>query len=245
MQTVWPRCPIPLDLVVGEVHVIVAALNRSAAERSSLWLLLNADEQQRANRFYFAKDRHHYLVARGLLRTILGEYLQVPAASVQFEYGEHGKPALGGQAAESGIEFNISHAQGVALLAFARGRALGVDVEQIRPLTDAAEIVTRFFSANEVDVFRQVPGSQQPEAFFNCWTRKEAFIKAIGEGLSCPLHSFDVTLRPGEPAALRAVRESQHSAADWQLRDLRPAVGFAGAVIAAGKDWELQTWNWP
>jgi 4'-phosphopantetheinyl transferase len=242
--SIWPLRPARLLLPEHEVHVYVAGLDRAAGERARLAALLNPDEQARAARFYFDRDRQHYQVARGVLRTMLGRYLGIPPTAVTFTYGAHGKPELGGAQAGA-IEFNISHAQGVALFGFARERVLGVDVERIRPLEDTVDIVDRFFSPNEVAVFHQVPPAQQPEAFFNCWTRKEAFIKAIGEGLSCPLHSFDVTLQPGEPAELLAVRGSGFSADHWELRDLRPAAGFAGAVIAAGKGWPLRTWQWP
>ena len=241
----WPLPPAKLSLAADELHVWVASLNRPQVQLNQFWQHLAEDERARANRFYFDHDRHHYIVARGLLRQLLGSYLQLPARQIAFLYGDHGKPALAAELADSGVQFNISHAQGVALLAFAREREVGVDIEQVRPLEDGEQIAERFFSKHEVAVFTAVPPEQKPQAFFNCWTRKEAFIKVIGEGLSCPLDSFDVTLKPGEPAELLQVKGSEEAAAHWKLLNLEPATGYAGAVIAEGRSWELYCWQWP
>lgn len=245
IKSSWPLPPAKPSLPQDELHVWAASLNRSQTQLNQFWQHLSGDEQARANRFYFDHDRAHYIVARGLLRQLLGGYLHVPAHEVAFAYGQHGKPELAAEQAVSGIRFNISHAQGVALLAFGRHREVGVDIEQVRPLDDGEQIAERFFSQNEVAVFTAVPPEQKPQAFFNCWTRKEAFIKVIGEGLSCPLDSFDVTLKPGEPAELLQVKGSQEAAARWRLENLEPASGYAGAVIAEGREWRLHSWQWP
>lgn len=244
-QSAWPYPAQAIHLPHNEVHVWAASLNRPAAQLERLWSILASAEQKRADRFYFERDRNHYVAARGLLRTLLGLYLQLAPQAVAFTYGEHGKPALAPSLARGDVRFNISHAQGVALCSFTRGREIGVDVEQIRPLDDASQIAERFFSAHEVQVFTAVPPAQKPEAFFNCWTRKEAFIKAIGEGLSCPLDSFDVALAPGEPARLLQIKGSPEMAARWQLHTLTPAAGYVGAVIAEGREWTLRRWQWP
>lgn len=244
-QSPWPLPPAAFTLAENDLHVWVTSLNRSQTQLNQLWQHLADDEQARANRFYFDRDRNHYIVARGLLRQLLGKYLQVSAAKIAFAYGEHGKPALAASFAESGVTFNVSHAQGAALLAFAHKREVGVDIEQIRPLDDAVQIAERFFSPREVAVFTAVPDPQKPQAFFNCWTRKEAFIKVIGEGLSCPLDSFDVTLAPGEPAQLLQVKGSQAAAARWTLHNLQAAVGYAGAVIVEGQAGQLDCWQVP
>ena len=244
-RSTWPLPPAKPTLAQDEVHVWVASLNRPHPQLNQFWQYLNEDERARANRFYFDHDREHYIVARGLLRQLLGSYLNLPAHQIGFAYGEHGKPELAAEQAVSGMRFNISHAQGVALLAFARYREVGVDIEQIRPLDDGEQIAERFFSANEVAVFTAVPSEQKPQAFFNCWTRKEAFIKVIGEGLSCPLDSFDVTLKSGEPAELLQVKGSRETAVRWRLENLEAATGYAGAVIAEGREWQLRCWQWP
>jgi len=120
-----------------------------------------------------------------------------------------------------------------------------VDIESIRPLSDAHSIAGRFFSAREYEQFTAVPSTLQPQAFFNCWTRKEAYIKAIGDGLTCPLDAFDVTLTPGRPAQLLRIRGSAAKAEKWKLHSLYPKNGFIGAVIASGKEWQLKQWRWP
>lgn len=244
-RSTWPLPPAKPTLPPDELHVWVASLNRPQTQLDQFWRHLAEDERARANRFYFDHDREHYIVARGLLRQLLGSYLQLPAHQIAFVYGEHGKPELAAEQAQSGARFNISHAQGVALLAFTWHREVGVDIEQVRPLDDGEQIAERFFSKQEVAVFTAVPPEQKSQAFFNCWTRKEAFIKVIGEGLSCPLDSFDVTLKPGEPAELLQVKGSQEAAARWKLENLEPATGYAGAVIAEGREWRLRTWQWP
>ena len=244
-RSTWPLPPANPSLSENELHVWVASLNRPQTQLNQLWQHLSSDEQARAERFYFDRDRNNYIAARGLLRQLLAGYLQLPATQIAFAYGEHGKPELAMAQAASGVKFNISHAQEVALLAFARRREVGVDIEQVRPLEDAIQIAERFFSQNEVAVFTAVPIEQKPQAFFNCWTRKEAFIKVIGEGLSCPLDSFDVTLKPGDPAKLLQVKDSRETAARWKLENLEPAASYAGAVIAEGQEWQLRCWQWP
>lgn len=239
-STVWPERQSVPPLPADEVHVWCVGLSQSPANVAAMWTLLSTDEQVRANRFYFDKDRHHYIYGRGVLRTLIGQYEQVPAAAVAFVYGPQGKPSL----ASGDLRFNLSHAQGIALIGFTRGREIGVDVEAVRRLTDADQVAQRFFSEKECNVYSTVSDAEKPRAFFNCWTRKEAFIKAIGEGLSCPLDSFDVTLRPGEPACLQQVRGRQTAAAHWQLRSLDPTPGYVGAVLVEGQGWGLRCWRW-
>lgn len=208
--------------------------------------MLSADEHARAERFYFDKDRRRYVVGRGVLRRLIGRYLAVDPAEIRFAYGEQGKPELAApEPTERELAFNISHAQGAALFAFGWARRIGVDIEPVRQLDDAAVVAERFFSAWEVGRYTAVSPEQQPQAFFNCWTRKEAYIKAIGDGLSCPLDSFDVTLTPGEPAQLLRVRGSGTAAARWQLVSLEPVPGYAAALVADGVPWQLQRWRWP
>jgi 4'-phosphopantetheinyl transferase len=205
---------------------------------------LAEDERVRAARFHFEKDRCRFVAARGALRAILGRYLRVPPARLRFRYGPHGKPALAAEFAGSGLEFNVSHSHSLALLAVARGRALGVDVERLRADAAGREIAERFFSAYEVSALCGLPAARQPRAFFDCWTRKEAYVKARGEGLSFPLADFDVSLRPGEPAALLCVRGDEREAERWTLRALDVAPDYAAALVAEGSGWQLKTWRW-
>ena len=243
----WQSPPSTYKLASDEVHAWAIALDRPASFRNNLWRVLAPDEQERAQRFYFDHHRFHYIVAHGLLRTILANYLQEAPQSINFAYGEHGKPELAPAFKQNGnqLEFNLSHSNGMALLGVSWNRPVGIDIEAIRLLDDGKEIARRFFSKWEYEQFTAVSPSQQLQAFFNCWTRKEAYIKAIGDGLSCPLDSFDVTLTPGKPAKLLRVHGNSSQAAQWQLNHLQPKPGFVGAIIATHLPWKLSLHRWP
>jgi len=236
----WPAGPAYPVLEAGAVHVWAALLDRPADKTQALRRLLAPDEQARADRFRFDVHRDRYIVARGVLRTLLGRYLAVPPQRVQFVYSAHDKPSLpGGQ-----LAFNVSHSQQVGLFAFCPETAVGVDVEQIRPMPDGEEIAARFFSADDNARFLAVPPAQRDLAFFNCWTRKEAFIKAIGEGLSHPLDVFDVTLQPDEPARILRLHGRAELAARWSLIHLDPADGFVGALALEASPRQVVTYRW-
>ena len=211
----------------------------------SLRHTLTTDECQRAERYVFEKDRTHFAVARGLLRVLLGRYLRQEPQHLRFTYGPHGKPALATDTGRAPLCFNVSHSHGLALYAVTRGREVGVDVERIRPEIAQEKIAERFFSRREVTVLRALPTSLQAAAFFACWTRKEAYIKAKGEGLALPLGQFDVSLAPGEPAMLLRTAWDPQEAACWALQDLAPAPGYRAAVAVAGHDWRLTCWDGP
>lgn len=211
----------------------------------SLRHTLTADECQRAERYIFEKDRTHFVVARGLLRVLLGRYLRQDPQHLRFTYGPHGKPALATDTGGVALRFNVSHSHGLALYAITCGREVGVDVERIRPAVAQEKIAERFFSPREVTVLRALPTLLQAPAFFACWTRKEAYIKAKGDGLSLPLDQFDVSLAPGEPAALLHTTRDPQEAACWALQDLAPAPGYRAAVAVAGHDWHLTCWDGP
>jgi 4'-phosphopantetheinyl transferase len=241
----WLSPPLKWTIAETAVHVWAARLDRHPAEYDQFWALLAADEQARAKRFYFERDRRHYVAARGLLRTFIAHYLGGAAAAVAFAYGPQGKPQLADTMGFPHFSFNVSHAAGAALFAFGWGRQLGVDVEAVRLLDDTDDVAKRFFSDKENAAYATVPPEQKGQAFFNCWTRKEAFIKAIGEGLSHPLKTFDVSLRPGEPARLLRIDGSETAASRWQMMSLEPFPGYVGAVLAEGQDWQLTCYRWP
>ena len=236
----WATPPPDLSLADHEVHLWKAFLEPPIALINTLRQTLSADELSRAKRFHFEKDRKHFIVARGVLRFILGRYLKAAPGQIRFQYSDYGKPLL----ASESLRFNLSHSGQLALYAITRHRAIGVDLERLRPIPDATQIAQRFFSAQESKTFQKIPQDKKVEAFFNCWTRKEAYIKAIGEGLSHPLDTFDVSLRPDEPAALLAVRGPAHPAPSWLLRACNPAPDYVAAVIAEGQDWRLKYWLW-
>jgi 4'-phosphopantetheinyl transferase len=237
----WPECKVLPDLLPDDVHIWAANLQRPSAQVEAMRLLLSQDERERADKFHVDKNRAAYMCGRGLLRILAGHYTKLRPDEIVFQYGEKGKPEL----ADCPLKFNVSHTHGLALLALTWGREIGVDVEKIRPLSDAGRLAKRSFSDEEYQVWTVVAEPQKMQAFFNCWTRKEAFIKAIGEGLSCPLNSFSVTLRPDEPAQLLHVGGSQMEAARWQLQSLAPAPDFVGAVLVEGNDWNPKQFAWP
>jgi len=155
------------------------------------------DERQRAERFRFERDRRRFIVAHGVLRDILGRYLKCSPAQVSFSYNQYGKPALAQESEAIGLRFNMSHSHEVALYALTRAREVGVDVELLREDFASLEIAERFFSRSEVALLNSLAPELRTDGFFNCWTRKEAYIKALGEGLSHPLDRFAVSLAPG------------------------------------------------
>lgn len=192
--------------------------------------LLSPDELQRAGRFRFDIDRNSYIVSRGTLRSLLGSYLNVPPRQLRFTYSEYGRPSLANETPGSKIDFNVSHSRRVALIAFARGRQIGVDVEYVRRGFGTSEVAERFFSTVERHALRELPHEQRHDAFFRCWTRKEAFIKALGEGLSHPLDQFDVSLAPGSPAVLLATRPDSHEVHRWKLWNIDVPHEYAAAL---------------
>lgn len=227
-----------------EVHVWRAALARTPPEVEALKGLLSEDELRRAGRFHFPRDRSNFVVARGTLREILSLYVGLPPALLRFDYNAFGKPELTRAHAGTRVRFNLSHAGGLALYAVAGGREVGVDVEAVRESVPCEELAANFFSPREVAALLALPARDRRRAFFECWTRKEAYIKARGEGLSLPLDSFDVSLTPGEPAALLRTGEGRE-AAGWTLRELTPGDGYAAAVAVEGVGWRLRCWRWP
>ena len=240
----WRAPPETLVLGCDEVHVWRATLDQTPSQIQSFRHNLAPDEQTRAERFHFERDREHFIVARGVLRTILGVYLKQTPKSLSFCYSAHGKPVLAGEPGGDAIRFNVSHSHGIALYVVTRGREVGIDLERIRSDLAVAEIAGRFFSRQEVAMLQTIPTEAQREAFFRCWTRKEAYLKAQGEGLSLPLDQFDVSLAPGEPAAILGTRPDPSEASRWSLQELIPGGGYVAALAVGGHGWRLICWQW-
>lgn len=244
-ESLWLPPLERLSLSNGAVHVWRIILDQSPSQVDRFRNTLADDERSKADQFYFSRDRERFIVARGVLRALVGRYLDREPGSLRFTYSAHGKPALASESGANGIRFNISHSQGTALCAVTRGRELGVDLEFIRCDLEADQIANRFFSRSEIVALRALPLSLRKYAFFLGWTRKEAYIKARGEGLSMPLDQFAVSLIPGEPAALLSTQPDSDEARRWSLRDLNPGSGYAAALAARGRDWTLSCWQWP
>lgn len=229
----------PLELGANDVHLWRLNLQATACATENWVSILSADERTRAARYHRDIDRQYFITARSMLRQILGSYLKRDPRALAFAYSEKEKPSLGGAEAGSGIEFNISHSGHLALLAFARSREIGVDVEHIRRDFDTAAIASRFFSAAEQQQLLHLPEEQRSDAFFLCWTRKEAYIKATGKGLSLPLHQFDVSLEPKEQNALLATRPDPLERTKWTMRDIAVPPQYAAAICVSGTGWRL------
>jgi 4'-phosphopantetheinyl transferase len=241
----WSLPPESLKLAHDEVYVWRASLDQAASQVQNLWQTLTAEARARAERFYFPRNREHFIAARRVLRAILGRYLNRHPSALRFCHTPYGKPVLTAESGGETLRFNVSHSHGLALYAIARSRELGINVEHIRPDLADEQIAEPFFSAREVVVLRALPSHMRTAAFFHCWTRKEAYIKGRGEGLSLPLEQFDVSLIPGEPAALLSTQGDPCEAWRWSLQELIPGPGYMAALAVEGHHWRLACWQWP
>lgn len=240
----WTSPPEILLLAGGEVHVWRASLDLPQPRIQALEPTLASDELTRAARFRFARDRTRFIAARGLLRTILARYLLGEPGMLTFSYNAYGKPSLAQMPQNYELSFNLTHAHDMALYAITRNRTVGVDVEYINRQMEWESVAERFFSPYEVRMLKAVSPDMRHVAFFNCWTRKEAYIKARGMGLSLELDSFDVTLAPGEPAALLNIREEGQHISNWSLYDLHPGEAYIAALAVEGHASSLKCWKY-
>jgi 4'-phosphopantetheinyl transferase len=228
----------------GDVHLWRILLDQPEALVRQMSDLLSTEEASRANRFIPDVNRQRFIVGRGSLRTILGCYLGLEPKTLDFHYGAHGKPELPESACDGPrLCFNLSHSHNVAVLAVTMGREIGVDVEQIRAIAEMDSIVTRLFSAAERDEFYRLAVSERQSAFFRIWTRKEAYVKALGDGLAVPLDEFDVSVSPDEPARLCRVAGRPQEALRWTLADFLPCPGYLGSVAVEGCDWRVRCFH--
>lgn len=243
MKREWqPSTTVPA-LADDGVHLWRASLHADDARATQLAQLLAEDEAARAAKFVFARDRRRYVVARATLRRLLSGYLAVAPDAVGFAYEAHGKPILAPPLDDSGLAFNVSHSGDLAVFAFTRGRRVGVDVEFMRPLDDMHQVAATVFSPRELASFNALPPGQQHGAFYAGWTRKEAFIKALGAGMSYPLKEFDVTLAPHEAARLVTVARDPASVGNWQMVAFAPADDHAGALVVEATDVTVSFWD--
>lgn len=239
----WLSPPADLQLRISDVHVWRSRLDQPDYCVKAFNQLLSSDELRRAAQFRFERDRSNFIVARGVLRSILSTYLPLPPAEFRFTYGRFGKPELIETSGAPSLCFNISHAHQLALFVFSWRRKVGVDVEYMRSNLSHEEVAGSVFSPRELEALGKLPAHNRAQGFFNCWTRKEAYIKARGEGISLPLDQFDVSLIPGEPAALLGTAFDPPDARRWSLRELWPGLGYAAAIAVEGTDWNLATWQ--
>ena len=240
----WASPPASWSLSAREIHVWAAALNFSAQVLAELEITLSLEEQQRGQKFHFVADRNAFIGSRGLLRAILASYLDLEPQEIHFEFGRYGKPILANQPEPDRLQFNLAHSDGLFLTAVSRFCAVGVDVERIRELDDIDDLANQLLSPTEEIAWRRLPLNQQKQAFFNLWTRKEACLKATGDGISERLKEITVSFTPEGPAGELEPPGVPESTESWTLRQLNPAPGYAAVLAAPVPEFELSCWHW-
>ena len=231
-QLPWPPLAQPVHVSQQTVHVVHVPLETDDGQLDRLKSVLSPDESARADRYKVPQPRRHFIACRAVLRQLLGECLNCSPGEVQFDYGNHGKPALRQSDSPSPrIEFSVSHSSDQALIALTAGRLIGVDIEQQDPSVRIMKLAQRFFSVREATELMRLPEADQQAGFFRGWTCKEAYLKATGFGLSFPLNKFSVSLDPRQPAQLLEVVNQPSELTRWRLLALDPPEGFAAAVM--------------
>ena len=236
---VWSPPPKILTLADTELHVWRAQLPTDGSVLRRFEKILSDEEKERAEKFLVADAKERFVAARGILREMLGKYLGAYPSAILLSYGPHGKPFVSVSDSSKDIRFNLSHSDGYGAVVFARHREVGIDIEQVRPEAAGEDIARRFFSRQEIEQLGEIPEENRTEGFFRCWTRKEAYIKALGAGLQIPLDSFTVPIADAQPHEL-----TDGEGSVWSLHPFEPAGGFVGAVAAQGKGWRLKFWDW-
>lgn len=224
----WPELPI-----AGQVHLWRLRLTTTEEQLFTFKSWLTAEEYERANRFYFVRDREKYVIGRARLRQLLGHYLDASPANIRLRYGKYGKPRLSPDQGGN-LRFNLSHSGGHALYGFTSSGQIGVDLEVEDPDVEIARLASRFFSPDEAAQVLALPAEERAPAFFRVWTRKEAFLKAKGTGLGLPLDGFSVTVNSAQPVRLKAIDWSPAEVSHWALASFEVAPRVAGAVAVRG-----------
>ena len=229
------------DSNIVDIWLIDLACQRHAIAKHTL--ILCQTERERAARFCFERDQRRFIVARSALRQILGLYTGLPPGDIAFSYGPNGKPDLYGYPKEGRVRFSLSHSSELALLAVSRAQSVGIDIELIRPDLIIDGLAEHFFSAREVSALRALPLSDRSHAFFSCWTRKEAYIKAFGWGLAVPLDSFTVAFGPGDPPSILSAADPTE-ASRWSMYDLNISSEYKAALVVEGRNHRLRVRDW-
>jgi 4'-phosphopantetheinyl transferase len=240
----WNLSPDNIELGADEAHVWRVSLDQDAKVIADLAALLSQDERQRAMRYHRAIDRDRFIAGRGILRKIISTYLELSPGELQFTYNKYGKPAISDNQNDRDLNFNLSHSGELALYAVTRGRVIGIDIEYIRKDFATLEIAEHFFSKDEVRSLRAAPTDRRTEAFFNCWSRKESYIKAIGMGVSYPLDGFTVSLAPNVAPTLLKVDADEREPSRWQMYELKAGEVYAASLIVENPPIILKQWQW-
>lgn len=237
-----PRIQVEVtESLFDEVHLWLISIDAMETQLENLWFILSGNEMKRTKRFHFEKDQKRFIVARGMLRTILSQYLNVEPKAHEFRYNQYGKPYL---VENNFLRFNVSHSGDKVLYGITQGREIGVDVEYIKPFENAHQIVERYFSDNEKDQFHHLPDHMRNRAFFDCWTRKEAYIKAQGKGISLPLDAFSVSFLPGQPTCLLETKDVFKEKDRWTLSEVKIDKEYVAAVAVEGHNLYFKRQEW-
>jgi 4'-phosphopantetheinyl transferase len=240
-----PGAP-PSDAPQGaELHLRLIDLRQARGAEGALRCFLSPDEIARASRFHFDVDRSRFVLTRGWLRVMLARCLAVTPEQLLFSYGRHGKPELAQQHKDSALSFNVSHSRDYALIGLTMGRAIGVDIEQVRPMPDFEGIATEYFSTAERRALFAFPEGDRLRAFFRCWTRKEAFMKATGEGMGTALDGFSVGLGEGEESRISMLDSSTGASGEWTVNGLALTPDCEAAIAVAGSGVRVSAWRDP
>ncbi|NES02543.1 MAG: 4'-phosphopantetheinyl transferase superfamily protein [Okeania sp. SIO2F4] len=228
-----------LKVSPNNVHIWSTNLKLLPSQIEELSTILSSDEIERANKFYFERDKNRFIIARGKLRKILSRYLNIEPEKLQFTYSDRGKPYL----KDTSILFNLSHSQDLALYAITQVNSIGIDLEYIRPMNDAENLAKRFFSHQEYNLISQLPPQKQQETFFKLWTCKEAYLKATGDGLAGGLEKVEISLNPKKPVEFFSINQDIKEASHWYLHQFIPEPNYIAAVVVAGKNQNLSFWQ--
>ena len=233
------KIPKNLKLEKGVIDIWCVSLEVDEPRITSLYQVLSVEERSKAERMRIDKPRKHYVAARGILRQIIATYMNEKPENLKFQYGPNDKPALAGEFSRKGVTFNMSHSHGLALYGVTLQREIGVDIEKIRQDMSIIDLAKRFFSVKEYEELMNLPAEDRTLGFFNCWTRKESYLKATGQGLKFPLNHFDVSLSPGKPAALLRHHIDPEQVSLWTIAELDIGPAYAAALTVEGKDFSI------
>lgn len=229
------------SLEPDHVHIWSVSKSNHIDRLQQYWEILNQEERLRAGKFRFSKDQNCFVIARGVLRILLGKYLSIDPVKIQFKRGHNGKPYVD---YEINIQFNVSHSRNMIVLGFVLEHNIGVDIEYALREVEIIKIANLFFAKEEVTALMALEKDYHTQAFYNCWTRKEAFIKAEGSGLAFPLDQFVVSLDSKEEATLIDTKWDKKEKEKWVLDTLEPEENYIGAVSVKGNVSEIQTWQY-
>src|SRR5262245_9653237 len=240
----WIHSSDVIELGSDEVHIWRASLDQNAKIITNLAALLSQSEYQRAVKYHRSVDSDRFIVGRGILRKIISAYLGLSPGKLQVSYNEYGKLAISDDQNDRDLNFNLSHSGELARYAVTRERVVGIDIEYIRKNFATLEIAEHFFSMDELAALKSLPVDLRTTGFFTCWSRKEAFIKAKGMGVSYPLGRFTVSLAPDEPPALLKVDDDEREAGQWKMYELRPGAGYVATMLVTEPQISLKYYHW-